>query len=112
MRTTVYLINRLPTSLLEGKTAYELLYSKQDNIEHLRVFGSSCYTSSLPKGDKFSLEQEEQYSLVISNTQKGYRVYDLESKSFLVSTDVVFKEHVFPFKNFKHQRGYICARYG
>ncbi|OIT24359.1 hypothetical protein A4A49_65685, partial [Nicotiana attenuata] len=33
-----------------------------------------------------------------SETQKGYRLYDLENRTFLVSRDIVFREQVFPFK--------------
>ncbi|XP_019258055.1 PREDICTED: uncharacterized protein LOC109236337 [Nicotiana attenuata] len=99
VRTVVYLINRLPTSVLAGKTPYELLYKKQTNIEHLRVFGCLCYTSSLPMGDKFAPRARRTVLIGYFDTQKGYRVCDLESKSFLISRGVVFKEHIFPFKN-------------
>nr|GEU40612.1 putative ribonuclease H-like domain-containing protein [Tanacetum cinerariifolium] len=34
--TAVYLINRLPSSILNGKTAYELVYNKKHNLSHLR----------------------------------------------------------------------------
>ncbi|OIT18888.1 hypothetical protein A4A49_55906, partial [Nicotiana attenuata] len=34
-----------------------------------------------------------------SDTQKGYRLYDLENRTFLVSRDVIFKEYIFPFKS-------------
>lgn len=32
-------------------------------------------------------------------TQKGYILYDLETKKLVVSMDVIFREDVFPFKN-------------
>ncbi|GMJ10377.1 hypothetical protein HRI_004706900 [Hibiscus trionum] len=32
-----------------------------------------------------------------SNTQKGYLLFDLATKSFFVNRDVVFHEHIFPF---------------
>ncbi|XP_049378182.1 uncharacterized protein LOC125842954 [Solanum stenotomum] len=34
-----------------------------------------------------------------SETQKGYKLYDLTTKSFFVSRDVQFLEHIFPFQN-------------
>lgn len=36
-----------------------------------------------------------------SHTKKGYKLYDLHSKQFPVSRDVIFKEQIFPFKNMK-----------
>ena len=33
-----------------------------------------------------------------SNSQKGYKIYGLESKTVLFSRDVKFYEHVFRFK--------------
>lgn len=38
-----------------------------------------------------------------SSTQKGYRLLDIESGKFFVNRDVVFKEHIFPFKHPKSQ---------
>lgn len=54
VRTVVYLINKLPTSILQGNSPYELLFGKPAKIDHLRVFGCLCYASNLSKGDKFT----------------------------------------------------------
>jgi hypothetical protein len=37
--TTVYLINRLPSTNLFFKSPYEILYGRKINLEHLKVFG-------------------------------------------------------------------------
>ena len=34
-------------------------------------------------------------------SKKGYRIYDIESKTIHVSRDVLFYEHIFPFKDVK-----------
>ena len=53
--TAVYLINYIPTLLLHGKSPYEILLSRKPNYLHLRVFGSLCYASVIPRSsDKFS----------------------------------------------------------
>lgn len=36
-----------------------------------------------------------------SSTQKGYRLYDLDTRTFFISRDVVFGEEIFPFKLLK-----------
>jgi transposase InsO family protein len=43
VHTVVYLRNRSPTFALYGKTPYEAWYSFKTKVNHLRVFGSTCY---------------------------------------------------------------------
>ncbi|XP_070054809.1 uncharacterized protein [Nicotiana tomentosiformis] len=98
VKTAVYLINKLPTRVLDGKSPYEMLHGKPLKIEHLRVFGCICYASILPKGDKLSPRARRTVLIGYSETQKGYMLFNLDSKTFLVSRDVSFRENFFPFK--------------
>jgi hypothetical protein len=41
--TIVYLINRLPDANLFFKSPYEILYGRKINLEHLKVFGCTCF---------------------------------------------------------------------
>lgn len=43
IKTTAYLINQTPPSILPGKTPVKILFSKPPNISHLRIFGCLYY---------------------------------------------------------------------
>ncbi|XP_075077085.1 uncharacterized protein LOC107799593 [Nicotiana tabacum] len=45
--TAVYLLNRLPTALLKGKSPFEKLFLRPPSLHHLRVFGSLCYATNV-----------------------------------------------------------------
>ncbi|GKB25645.1 ribonuclease H-like domain-containing protein [Tanacetum coccineum] len=66
--TATYLINRLPTSMLNGKSSYDLVYNKPLSLKHLRSFVCLAYATILNSHDKFG------------------------------SRDVKFFEDIFPFK--------------
>ncbi|XP_075088513.1 uncharacterized protein LOC142170490 [Nicotiana tabacum] len=84
----------MPSEVLQGKTP---LYRKPPSIDHLKVFGCLCYATNLVKNDMFGARARATVFLGHSSSQKGYKLLDLTNKQFFVSTDVVFKEHLFPF---------------
>lgn len=47
--TTVFLINRLPTPLLQDKSQFDVLTSHRPDYQGLRVFGCLAYNSTLSK---------------------------------------------------------------
>nr|XP_016461967.1 PREDICTED: uncharacterized protein LOC107785231 [Nicotiana tabacum] len=98
VQAAVYLINGLPSRVLNGKVPYEMLYQKKPTLGHIRVLGCLCYAKRLVKGDKFAQRANATVLLGFSETQKGYILLDLSSNLFFVSRDVVFKGSIFPFK--------------
>lgn len=52
VRHSMYLINRLATRSLEGRTPYKMLQSKKPNVSHLKVFGCVCYARTETPGRK------------------------------------------------------------
>jgi len=97
--TAVFLINRLPSPLLNNKSPYELILNKQPDYSLLKNFGCLCFVSTnAHERTKFTPRARACVFLGYPSGYKGYKVLDLESHSVTVSRNVVFKEHVFPFK--------------
>lgn len=96
--TADYLINRTPSSVLNGKIPHERLYHKIPSYDHLRVFGSLCYVHNQKTvGDKFTSRTRRCVFIGYPYGQKRWRVFDLDTEHFLVSRDVVFSEDEFSF---------------
>ncbi|XP_060200816.1 uncharacterized protein LOC132629096 [Lycium barbarum] len=71
--TATYLINRIPSKVLRGKTLYQALFQSKPAYERLKVFGCPIYVSSLIEGN-LSLELRLVYSLDIQKLKKGTNV--------------------------------------
>lgn len=96
--TATYIINRLPSATINNKTPFEVLTSKVPTYNNMKVFGCLCYATNLsPHKDKFETRARPCVFLGYPFGQKGYKLLDLQTQKFLVSRDVVFKEHCFPF---------------
>ncbi|XP_019226458.1 PREDICTED: uncharacterized protein LOC109207913 [Nicotiana attenuata] len=99
--TAVYILNRLPSKVIDYKYPFEMLYLHSPSLYHLRIFGCLCYAATPRITDKFSPKAVPAVLMEYFSTQKGYLLYELHSKTFLVSRNVIFKEDVFPFKHVK-----------
>ncbi|KAL0307059.1 UNVERIFIED_CONTAM: Retrovirus-related Pol polyprotein from transposon RE1 [Sesamum radiatum] len=98
--TATYLVNRTPFKLLNWLTPYELLHSQPPSYAHLRVFGCLCFAANTkPHRAKFDKCSSKCVFLSYPPGQKGFKLFDLISQTYLVSRDVVFYENVFPFSD-------------
>ncbi|XP_075076341.1 uncharacterized protein LOC142162996 [Nicotiana tabacum] len=89
---------RFQSNVPNRKSPFAMLHGKEASIAHLRVFGYLCYATNLVIEDKFAATARRDVHMGYSTTQKGYRLYDLNTKYFFVSRDVSFGESEFPFK--------------
>ncbi|KAI3521421.1 hypothetical protein L1887_10887 [Cichorium endivia] len=96
--TATFLINRTPTSVLNGKSPFEMIYNVEPNFDFLRVFGCLCFATKLNNSDKFASRSEKCVLIGFSNVKKGYKLLSLDDKSVFFSRDVRFYESVFPLK--------------
>ncbi|XP_019242470.1 PREDICTED: uncharacterized protein LOC109222582, partial [Nicotiana attenuata] len=68
-----------------------------------KTFGCLAYaTVPIPHRDKLKTRVMPCVFLGYPFAKKGYRLYNLKTKQFLVSRDVVFHEDVFPFSSSSH----------
>ncbi|CAL5443960.1 unnamed protein product [Camellia sinensis] len=97
--TAAFLLNRMPTPLLSGRSPYEALFSQPPNYSLLRVFGSACFVL-LPRKDRTKLSARSVLCVFLgySLTQKGYRCYDPVSRRLYVSRHVAFLERLSYFQ--------------
>ncbi|XP_074327385.1 uncharacterized protein LOC141665303 [Apium graveolens] len=98
--TAVYLINRLPTPVLQNKTPYEMLYNEPADYNNLRAFGCLVFAPNPNQSaDKFSFRAVPSVFIGYPPGVKGYKLLDLSTKQTFVSRDTVFHESVFPMNN-------------
>lgn len=99
IEAAVYTINRIPSSVLKHKSPFELLYGHTSYLSHMRIIDCLCYATTLPRQDKFAPRVVKCALLGYGTHQKGYKLYNLITKSVFISRDVVFYEDIFPFQS-------------
>ena len=96
--TTIYLINRLPSKILNNKSPYELFFNKLLSYDHLRTFGCLCFISTLSHNrNNFAPRAKKYVFLSYPFGIKGYKVLELETNTIFVYRDIFFYESVFLF---------------
>ena len=70
-----YMINRTSSTVLNGKTPYEMLHGKQLAYEHLRIFGSLCYAHNQRRNDdKFASRSKKCVLIGYPYSKKGWKL--------------------------------------
>lgn len=104
--TAVFLLNRLPTKAVNGKTPFEAWHGFKPNLKNIKIFGCLCFTH-VPqvKRDKLDKKAEPGIFIGYSNSSKAYRIFQPRSEKILISRDVVFMEDERWDWNSENERG-------
>ena len=96
VNTAVYLRNRSPTSALKDKTTFECWFGEKPDVSNLRVFGCICFVHT-PDNLRKKLNLKSTKAIFVGYLlgTKGYKLYDLSSKRFIRSRNVLFYEQKF-----------------
>ncbi|PKU87366.1 Retrovirus-related Pol polyprotein from transposon TNT 1-94 [Dendrobium catenatum] len=97
--TAVYLINRLPSSVIQNQTPYHKLNGSPASYAHLRIFGFLCFPWTKPYApNKLSPRSQECVFIGYSAAHKGYNCYNILQDRVYTSRNVIFFENQFPYK--------------
>ncbi|KAI4318266.1 hypothetical protein L6164_026055 [Bauhinia variegata] len=87
--TATFLINRLPSEVLQHKSPFELLFNTVPSNSHLRIFG--CLAFALNKTlhkHKFALRSRPSVSIGYPIDIKGYKFYNSETQKVVITCDI------------------------
>jgi len=93
------LINRIPSSILQLKSLYHVLYDTKPDYHSLKTFGCLANVTTFPSfSNKFTHRVIPSIFVGYPRGYKGHKLYNLYTKWFFISRDVLFHETIFPYK--------------
>jgi hypothetical protein len=95
LHPATYLLNRLPTTVIQAVCPHLALFGSAPSYEHLRVFGCSATLTRLPPRH-ISFTTLHPVSSWATLPTTGYRCLDLLTNRLIVLQHVVFYEDSFP----------------
>jgi histone deacetylase 1/2 len=102
----VFLINRLPSRVINNETPFLRIYGKHPDYSFLRTFGCACWPNMRPYNTrKLEFRSKKCVFLGYSQKHKGYKCLDPSVGRIYISRDVVFDEHTFPFASMHPNAG-------
>jgi hypothetical protein len=104
--TAIFLINRLPSKIIDDKTPFEKLFGYPPDYTFLRTFGCAVWPNLRPyNSKKLEFRSKQCVFLGYSNMHKGFKCLDPKEGRVYISRDVVFDEEVFPFSSLHPNAG-------
>lgn len=93
---SAYLLNRLPSKSVQGKTPYEAWHKCKPSVQHIRIFGSPAYAHLNKQQTQHSKLSDRARKLVFVGFTEGikaYKLLDPQTKRVIYSRSVVFDEN-------------------
>jgi hypothetical protein len=104
--TVVFLINRLPSRVIDQETPFFRLYGRHPDYNFLKTFGCACWPNMRPYNDrKLEFLSKRCVFLGYSHQHKGYKCLEHATGRVYISRDVIFDEHLFPFASLHPNAG-------
>ena len=93
-------MNRLSTSTLADTTSYEVWVGKRPSLAHPKVFGCDSFVH-IPKEKRSKLGRKSEKCIFIGYKDgvKGYKMWNLVTRTTVYSRDVIFIEFICTSKN-------------
>ena len=96
-QAAVYLINRMPSKILNFSTPYELLFNSTPSYHRLKIFGCLCYPWLKPYNQsKIQPKSTPCIFLGYSSSKSAYKCFDATTNRLFHSRHVEFVEHIVP----------------
>jgi hypothetical protein len=96
--TATYLINRLPSRVIQGDTPYYRVFKETPNYGFLRTFGCACWPNLRPyNSHKLQFHSKQCIFLGYSTLHKGYKCLNLSSGRIYTSEMLFLMNKFFPF---------------
>jgi hypothetical protein len=97
--TAIFLINRLPTPLVQNGSPFSILFKQPPDYANLRIFRCACYPLlRLYNSYKLMFRRKRCIFLGHGSHYKGYRCFDPFTSKIFITRHVVFDEMSFPTK--------------
>ena len=93
VRTACYLINRSPTTALDGDILEDVWTGKNLNYSHLKFFGCEAFVH-IPKENRTKLDDKSMKLIFLGYVDEdfGYCLWDLVKHKIIRRRDVIFNE--------------------
>lgn len=96
--TATWMLNRIPSRVLNWKSPYEAFFGKEPDFQMLRPFGCLAFAVNLVSHrSKFYSRTLKCIFLGIDAFHKGYILYDMDNSKVIISRDVKFDTYTFPY---------------
>jgi hypothetical protein len=97
-QTACYLINRLPTLVLNNNSPFQKLFNLRPNYSFMCIFGCACWPHLRPY-NKHELDFRSDTCIFIgyNPSHHGYKCLHPITRCIYISRHVIFDESIFPF---------------